>query len=97
MPRFAFTIEDGGRGRTFRLVVSGQVDAASAEDLRHELHHVMGHTGERVVDLTRVEFIDSAALAVLLRAKKYDDALRLIGSPEVAHVFNVAGASQFLA
>jgi anti-anti-sigma factor len=47
------------------VTVIGDVDMATAPDLRAALAEVPGHVGRRVVDLSGATFLDSAGVAVL--------------------------------
>jgi anti-anti-sigma factor len=93
---FAFTIEDGEHGQVFRLLARGELDASNTETLRYQLRRLMKYDGERQVDLRAVDFIDSAALAVLIEAKRADESIRLLGSPAVTQVFDRAGVARLL-
>ena len=97
MTKFVYSIQDDGHGQAFTLIVRGQLDLTDVDSLRFELRQLMEHDGECVVDLRGVEFIDPAALAVLIEAKRTQESIRLVGSPEVARVFHRAGVSGLLA
>ncbi len=76
---------------TFAL--SGRLDASTAETLEAELDKL---TFAVTLDLSKLEYISSAGLGVLLAAKQrlsdMNADLRLIGvQPQVRHVFEVVG------
>jgi anti-sigma B factor antagonist len=77
--------------------VQGEVDLASAPQLRRGLHELIDQDQVRIaIDLTGVEFMDSTGLGVLIgslkRLKESDGALVLGGiKPSVARVFEVTG------
>ena len=50
----------------------GEVDLTTAPQLREALLGAVGHTGKSgvIVDLSKVDFIDSAGLALLVEARK---------------------------
>jgi anti-sigma B factor antagonist len=53
-----------------RLHVAGELDMATADDLRHALHRAITQTGTTaiVVDFDQVSFCDSSGIEVLDRA-----------------------------
>ena len=62
-------------GRTTTVTLTGRLDALEAPVLRTELDrvlagHASGHAPHVVVDLADVDFVDSAALAVLVRLRR---------------------------
>lgn len=51
------------------LTVGGELDVAASPELSEKLNHVIRQeAGDVVVDLSRVSFVDSTGLAVLLNA-----------------------------
>ncbi len=51
------------------LTVGGELDVAASPAFSEKLNHVIRHEGgDVVIDLTRVSFVDSTGLAVLLNA-----------------------------
>jgi anti-sigma B factor antagonist len=56
-----------------RIDASGEIDATTAPALRAQIYEAIdGHPGEIVtVDLTKVEFLDSTGLGVLVGALKH--------------------------
>ena len=68
-------IERVRTGARVELVLAGELDLVSAAKLEGELMAVEGdNAGELVIDLERVEFIDSTGLRVLLSATRRSDA-----------------------
>ncbi|MET7422144.1 STAS domain-containing protein [Dactylosporangium sp. NPDC005555] len=60
----------GGIDRTV-VAVNGNLDVATAGELRESLHHAIGDAGTSlIVDLTGVWFLDSTALGVLVGVHK---------------------------
>jgi anti-sigma B factor antagonist len=55
-------------GRVMRLTVSGcdAIDSANAADVKSEALRLLGDVPDVVVDLTGVEFLDSAGVGVLV-------------------------------
>lgn len=79
------------------LAVSGDLDVATAPQVRTELVRLLTDDAIRlVVDLTRVDFIDSFGLGVLVgglkRAKTTGtDLVLVVTEPRVLKVFEVTG------
>jgi anti-anti-sigma factor len=68
MREFNLTDRDLGEGRS-EIGVEGELDMAVADQLQERLEEIAG--GEQVlVDLGDFDFIDSTAIAVLLRAQR---------------------------
>jgi anti-anti-sigma factor len=75
------TVKDGG---SWRLVLSGELDLASADQLEDAIRQAEEGGGLRiVVDLGDLRFMDSTGLAVLLRpqARSREDGQRLSFKP----------------
>lgn len=75
------TLTSAGSGAAAVVTVTGRLDAMEAPVLRAELGRLItGGIRDLVVDLADVEFVDSAGLAVLVRARRD---LRAVGSDVV--------------
>jgi anti-sigma B factor antagonist len=79
------------------VTVRGEIDVASAPQLRGHLHHVCVEGAPRVaVDLRDVTFLDSSALGVLVgalrrcRENKTEFQL-LVTSPRLLKIFEITG------
>ncbi|WP_181796730.1 STAS domain-containing protein [Streptomyces sp. WELS2] len=70
---------------TARLAVSGEIDMSNAASLAEALQ---GDSGPLVLDLTEVEYLDSAGLSVLFA---HADRLQLIVTPLLEPVVTVSG------
>src|SRR5215212_8511694 len=72
--RFAaniWDVKETGRSAGQALELVGELDAASAPALRERLAEIATRgKGPLVIDLTRLDFIDSTGLSVLLNAKR---------------------------
>src|SRR5215210_3199497 len=84
-----------------RVVVSGELDLATAPTLRGAIDEAVTRGRERVVvDLAAAPFIDSSGISELVRATHRVDghATLLVRSPptQALHVFKVTGVEQFL-
>ena len=78
------------------LAVEGELDLASAPALKGELLELLrGGYGKIVLDLSRVTFMDSTALGVLVGIdRRLDEGERLAiacPQPEVLNIFELAG------
>lgn len=87
---------DGGR---CLLTVAGDVDLGSAPALKLALSRVLGDPSYRdvIIDLSRLSFLDSTGLAVLIGfRRRLDDGRRLViaaPSDQVLNLFAVTGLS----
>jgi len=64
-----FRVETRNDGRTAVIAVAGELDLASGPELEAELERISGpETQLLVVDLRRLEFMDSTGLSILVRA-----------------------------
>lgn len=94
-------IEEPGRPPT--VSVRGELDLASAAELRAQLEKVAAdHPPVLVVDLTETSFVDSSGLGAIaggLRAQRqHGGSLEVIGcAPHVQRVFEISGLSSLLA
>src|SRR5690606_10295659 len=92
----------GAAGRV-TVTPSGQIDLATAPALADALRQARsGDASEVVVDLTRVDFMDSAGVRVLIDAARETDRgggrLYLSGAHGwVARVLEITGVADFLA
>jgi anti-sigma B factor antagonist len=90
------------RGTTRIVAVDGEIDLATAPELRDVIRQAFGgHPETLVIDLARVTFIDSSGLHALIDADRRSTAagIRLIIVPAAADVhrpFSLAGLDQVL-
>jgi anti-sigma B factor antagonist len=68
----------------------GEIDMSNADKFRDALSQAAADGGPVVVDLTRVEYLDSAAVHALFA---YTPGLQLIVSPLLAPVLAISGLS----
>jgi anti-sigma B factor antagonist len=73
------------------MTVVGEIDLSNADRFIEHLAAVVAQGGRPVVDLTRVEYLDSAALAALF---SYADRIDIHISPLNALLFTVYGLDQ---
>jgi anti-sigma B factor antagonist len=82
------------------VAVAGELDVATAPELREALYRVIEQQPSLVVvDLAAMDFIDSTGLGVLVgalkRVKEQDGALELRSlSPSAKRVFEITGLSK---
>lgn len=90
-------------GRPATLVVRGELDLASAAELRAQLEKVAADRPPvLVVDLTETTFVDSSGLGAIaggLRAQRqHGGSLEVVGcAPHVRRVFEISGLGSLLA
>jgi anti-sigma B factor antagonist len=94
-----FTISEAGRGDAYVIVLSGEIDIATAPELQAALLARDGTHSLVIVDLTDVSFIDSTGLSALIvgvkHLRKHGGELRLAGlQPQSQRVFEVTGLTE---
>ena len=92
------TIRDGGKTS---LIIEGRLDTTTAPGLEAEVQKVLPDTSELVFDFTKLEYISSAGLRVLLSSQKAINkasGTMCVTNPneEVMSVFEVTGFSDIL-
>jgi len=91
---------DDSRGKVTVLTVEGEVDIATAPKLREKLVELAAGGATRVVvDLEKVEFLDSTGLGVLIggmkRLRSTDGDLTLVCTqPRILKVFEITGLNR---
>ena len=94
---------DSSRGSITVLTVEGEVDIATAPKLREKLVELAAAGATRVVvDLEKVEFLDSTGLGVLIggmkRLRSTDGDLTLVCTqPRILKVFEITGLNRAFA
>lgn len=71
---FSMTISKNLEGDKLTVAVEGRLDTVTAPDLESELKSALEGVKELVMDFTKLEYISSAGLRVLLAAFKKMDA-----------------------
>jgi anti-sigma B factor antagonist len=64
-PSSGATVRFGRRGDAVVVAVSGEVDLSNAADLEEEIAEALEGTVDAIVDLSRVEYLDSRGLRLL--------------------------------
>jgi anti-anti-sigma factor len=97
-----FRLEERTEGDWVRLMLSGELDLAVAEQLESRLGELQGRGCRVVLDLSRLRFIDSTGIALLIRAvaQARDTNWQLEVEPEITpqvrRLFEVVGAQSYL-
>lgn len=80
---------EGGRV----LELTGEIDMSNVEIFRSALEAVLRGTTTVTIDLTKVEYLDSAGLTSLFNYTDDND-LRIVASPLLARVLRVSGLTE---
>jgi anti-anti-sigma factor len=75
------------------LHVAGEIDVSTSEALRERIDEAL-RAGTVTLDMTGVEFIDSAGIGALLQATsevKGEGPIRIVASRQVARFFEITG------
>ena len=92
-----FQIEERSAGPNPVVAVTGEIDVATAPQLRECLHRVIAEGGSTVVlDILGVTFLDSTALGVLVGALKRcrelgGDLHVVVADPRIVKIFEITG------
>ena len=83
-------------GTSMRIAIEGRLDTLTAPELQAELaNYKLGDLTEIVLDLSKLEYISSAGLRVLLKAfrsMKMGGVMRIVNANEITRkVFEVTG------
>ena len=94
------TISKTQNGTTLNIALEGRLDTTTAPDLEKELKSSLNGANELVIDFSKLEYISSAGLRVLLSAHKTMSAkggLKITNVNDlVMEVFEVTGFSDIL-
>ena len=80
-------------GTTLEIALEGRLDTVTAPDLEAELNKSLDGAESLVLDFSKLEYISSAGLRVLLSAHK---AMSGKGGMKVMEIFEVTGFSDIL-
>ena len=92
-------IEFKENGKELVILLKGRLDANNAGDVEAQIIAKMEECSPETVicDASELEYISSAGLRVVLRLRKTNDTLRIIGvSPEVYEIFEMTGFSELI-
>ena len=80
------------------VALDGELDCQTAPDLSEALQHAASNGRRVVVDLSRLQFIDSSGLHVLMTGGSTENGRRIVVCPQgnVARVLSIVGAEAVL-
>lgn len=94
------TIEKKVNGSALEIALEGRLDTMTAPELEKELNAALGSADSLVLDFSKLEYISSAGLRVLLSAHKTMSAkggMKVTNVNEIVQeVFEVTGFSDIL-
>lgn len=98
--RFFMTINKEAKGSKLTMVIEGRVDTTTAPELDNQLKDSIEGVTDLILDFTKVEYVSSAGLRVLLSAQKTmnkQGQMKLIGvSDDIKEIFDITGFSEIL-
>ncbi len=91
-----FGVQDVVNGDRHRLVLSGELDLASVGDLETVILRICGNGNALVLDLSRLTFMDSSGLRLILLAgslcREGESEFAVIpGQQNIAHLLEISG------
>lgn len=93
----SFTVASVTTDDVTRVEAHGEVDIATAPQLQASLAEALATDVDQIVlDLSQVSFIDSTGIRVLVAGAQGTDRLRIISSPAVMRVVEIAGLHEHL-
>ena len=82
------------------MAIEGRVDTTTAPELDNQLKESIEGVTDLILDFTKVEYVSSAGLRVLLSAQKTmnkQGQMKLIGvSDDIKEIFDITGFSEIL-
>ncbi|MCR5603410.1 MAG: STAS domain-containing protein [Lachnospiraceae bacterium] len=94
------TINKNSEGSKLTVAVEGRLDTTTAPQLEEEFKNSLEGVEDLVLDFSKLDYISSAGLRVLLSAQKQMNKvgkMTLTGvSPEIMEIFEVTGFSDIL-
>ncbi|MBP3792444.1 MAG: STAS domain-containing protein [Ruminococcus sp.] len=94
------TINKEAKGSKLTMVIEGRVDTTTAPELDNQLKDSIEGVTDLILDFTKVEYVSSAGLRVLLSAQKTmnkQGQMKLIGvSDDIKEIFDITGFSEIL-
>ena len=95
------TIDQYKNDTQLRLALKGRLDTMSSPELEEIISNGLDGVADLILDFAGVDYISSAGLRVLLRAKKKMDScgtMKLTGvSPMIMEIFEITGFNEILA
>ena len=94
------TIDKSVNDKEMRIALTGRLDTMSSPELDELVANGLEGVADLTLDFKGVDYISSAGLRVLLRAKKKMDAcgkMKLVGvSPMITEIFEITGFDKIL-
>ncbi|MBQ1536667.1 MAG: STAS domain-containing protein [Ruminococcus sp.] len=94
------TINKEAKGSKLTMAIEGRVDTTTAPELDNQLKESIEGVTDLILDFTKVEYVSSAGLRVLLSAQKTmnkQGQMKLIGvSDDIKEIFDITGFSEIL-
>jgi anti-sigma B factor antagonist len=92
------SVADQSAGRVEVIELAGDLDMATIEAFEEALAEEPGEAGPLLLDLTRLEFMDSTGLRGMLQAREGRDRIAVLISPEsqVGRILEIAGVDEVL-
>lgn len=94
------TINKEAKGSKLTMAIEGRVDTTTAPELDNQLKESIEGVTNLILDFTKVEYVSSAGLRVLLSAQKTmnkQGQMKLIGvSDDIKEIFDITGFSEIL-
>lgn len=87
-----FEISVQGSAGDRRVSVTGELDAATVDDLAQVLSGLV--EGDAVIDLCDVRFLDTAAIEMFLRLKQGNSKVRFLTSGRLDRILRLAGVQE---
>ena len=89
------TIEKVLNETNAKIIVAGRLDTQTAPELEKEIDEVVSNLKELIFDMSKLEYISSAGLRVILKAQKIMNtkgSMKLTGvSDNIMEVFDITG------
>ncbi len=95
------TIERRQEGDSITIILTGKLDIKTSPELRKELKALPQEFSSLVFDFSKLEYLTSAGLRVLLEAEQdaedNDRQMKIIGMNEdIMHIFHITGFEDLL-
>jgi len=94
------TINKEAKGSKLTMAIEGRVDTTTAPELDNQLKDSIEGVTDLILDFTKVEYVSSAGLRVLLSAQKTmnkQGQMKLVGvSDDIKEIFDITGFSEIL-
>ena len=94
------TINKEAKGSKLTMAIEGRVDTTTAPELDNQLKESIEGVTDLILDFTKVEYVSSAGLRVLLSAQKTmnkQGQMKLVGvSDDIKEIFDITGFSEIL-